>query len=83
MCTSFDPFNCKQIETLTFDPLVRDNLARVRVTIGCLRCKVIALVPVLTDGPLSGTEGHNAGCSELYFISWHSVTLQSIVHWLR
>jgi hypothetical protein len=69
MCTSFNPLDCKQFETFTLDPLIGDNLARVRVTIGCLRGKVIAVEPVLANGPFCGTECHYAGGSELDFIS--------------
>lgn len=74
-CLSLHHF--EQFETFTFDPLIGDNLARVRVTVGRLRCKVVAIVPVLTNGPLSGAKGHDAGGSELYLIS-HVKPLQSV-----
>jgi hypothetical protein len=69
MCTSFNPLNSEQIKAFTLDPLIRDNLSRVRVTIGRLRCKVIAIVPMLANGTFSGTECHYAGGSELDFIA--------------
>jgi hypothetical protein len=60
MCSSFHPLYNEEIKTFTLDPLIGDNFPCVRVTIGCLRGKVVAVVPMLTDCPLSGTKGHYA-----------------------
>jgi len=71
MYTSFNLLNCEQFETFTPDPTSRDNLARVRVTIGNLRPVVVAIVPVLADTPFRGAKGHYARCFELDFIPAH------------
>jgi len=61
MCASFHPLDSEQFKAFALNPLIGDNLPRVRVTIGHLRPVVVAIVPVLADSTFRGTEGHYAG----------------------